>query len=66
MNKRTLKQDSTPKAPSRRVKATCVDIENAPIRILRTMPTSNTQYRPRIKKTTLNRLFQRTRHVLQK
>ncbi|KAF5784872.1 hypothetical protein HanXRQr2_Chr10g0421941 [Helianthus annuus] len=49
MNKRTLKQDSIPKAPSRRVKSTCVDIENTPIRIRGTGPTSNTQYRLRIK-----------------
>ncbi|KAI7750140.1 hypothetical protein M8C21_008168 [Ambrosia artemisiifolia] len=49
MNKRTLKPDSTPKAPARKVKSTCVDRENAPTRISGTRPTCNTQYRPKIK-----------------
>ncbi|KAI7735642.1 hypothetical protein M8C21_005189 [Ambrosia artemisiifolia] len=49
MNKRTIKSDSTPKAPARRVKSTCVDRENAPTGIRDTRPTCNTQYRPKIK-----------------
>ncbi|XP_076908242.1 uncharacterized protein LOC143594383 [Bidens hawaiensis] len=49
MNKRTLKQDSSSKTPTRRVKSTCVDIENAPIRIRGTNSTFNSQHRPKVK-----------------
>ncbi|XP_076906051.1 uncharacterized protein LOC143562006 [Bidens hawaiensis] len=49
MNKRTLKQDSGSKAPTRRLKSAYVNIENAPIRIRGTNSTFNSQHRPKVK-----------------